>query len=206
MNYIKFGYGSIRTEQEFGRQLAKLHLYKGSSKFGFEINNKIGFTPQINTWYDNWVEFFINNRIKYQLDIAKLKYPTDISLQEIGEQLIKIIPSFFEGITITPSLLHGDLWTGNYSVSETGQPIIYDPACYWGHNEAELGIMKMFGGFSSTVFDEYHKIIPKEKGFEDRQSLYILYHTLNHLNLFGSSYSYSVLSIMKQLLSKKQKQ
>jgi len=147
------------------------------------------------------VDFFTRHRLQYQLDIAKIKYPSDINLHEAGARLLKILPSFFEGVTITPSLLHGDLWTGNFATSEDGKPIIYDPATYWGHSEAELGIMKMFGGFSYSVFEEYHKIIPKAPGFEERQALYTLYHYLNHLNLFGASYSTSALSIMKQLLS-----
>ena len=101
---------------------------------------------------------------------------------------------------IRPSLLHGDLWSGNYSADADGNPSIFDPACYYGHHEADLGITRMFGGFGPDFYDAYHEVIPKADGFAKRAMLYELHHHLNHYNIFGSSYRGGALSLMNRLL------
>ncbi|KAJ1803870.1 hypothetical protein LPJ56_006861, partial [Coemansia sp. RSA 2599] len=132
----------LRDHRRFGTYLAKLHSFKGPSKFGFDIDNFIGSTPQPNAWSDDWVRF-LHMRLKFQFDRAKFTG----RLRTASLELLDRLPQFFEGIEITPSLIHGDLWFGNCAEDEHGVPVIFDPAAYWGHSEAELGIMRVFGGF-----------------------------------------------------------
>lgn len=188
-----------QAQKRLGQQLAQLHLIE-HQQFGFEIENTIGSTPQINDWNDDWVTFFQKHRLGYQLDLIKEKYQ-DTDLLRKAELLSQGLPSFFEGIDFKPSLIHGDLWSGNFAMLEDGTPVMFDPASYFGHAEAELSIMNMFGGFTSHCFDAYHEIIPKSPGFERRQKLYQLYHYLNHYNLFGSGYRGQCLTLINDLLS-----
>ncbi|KAI7748621.1 hypothetical protein M8C21_012421 [Ambrosia artemisiifolia] len=112
-----------------------------------------------------------------------------------GQRLVKNIAALFEGVTIEPCLLHGDLWSGNISSDKNGEPVILDPACYYGHNEAEFG-MSWCAGFGGSFYNAYFEVMPKQPGFEKRRDLYLLYHYLNHYNLFGSGYRSSAMSII----------
>jgi len=198
MEFIKFS--SKSDEKKFARKLAKLHSFRPKEeKFGFEVDNFIGFTPQINQFESNWINFFKKNRLEKQFYFLNEDY---VKIKKMGEELIKKLDLFFIGIKIKPSLIHGDLWSGNFSFDENGEPIIFDPATYYGHNEVELSIMIMFGDLSKQFFDEYHKILPKQKGFEERILIYQLYHYLNHLNLFGNDYQSICESILTNLLEK----
>ena len=123
----------------------------------------------------------------------------DDLLRDYGHKLLNRLPKYFEGKTVFPSLLHGDLWSGNVATDESGHAVIYDPAAYYGHYEAELGIAGMFGGFSEDFYRAYYEKIPKAEGYKEREGLYKLYHYLNHLNIFGRSYYSSCISIMKSL-------
>ncbi|KAJ1954127.1 hypothetical protein EC988_002601, partial [Linderina pennispora] len=129
----------LRNQQRMGEQLAHLHLAKGPSRFGFEVDNLIGSTPQPNTWSDDWVEF-LRMRLEFQFSLAKFAGV----VAALSNELLARLPEYFSGITITPALIHGDLWSGNCAADEAGEPVIFDPAPVWGHNEAELGIMRMF--------------------------------------------------------------
>lgn len=182
-----------------GEKMATLHKEATALQFGFEIDNTIGTTPQPNEWCEDWVQFFSEKRLGYLLQLIEQQYQ-DLEVHLLGEELLKTLPNFFEGLTITPSLLHGDLWSGNTGRDHREQPVIFDPASYFGHHEADLSIAKMFGGLGSPFFDAYHAIIPKEAGFEERSSLYQLYHYLNHYLLFGPSYRGSCLTIMQKLI------
>jgi protein-ribulosamine 3-kinase len=199
MEYIPFGGEKSWSQKRLGENLASLHLQSEEKRFGFFSNNTIGSTPQKNTWSSDWVDFFSLHRLQFQLDLAFKKYGNE-DLKELGEKLLKVLPKYFEGLKIFPSLIHGDLWSGNMAVDEAGNPVIFDPAVYYGHHEAELGIMAIFGGFSEEFYSAYHEKIPKERGFGERHELYKLYHYLNHLNIFGSSYFPVCFSIMKSLL------
>jgi len=196
MEKLPLGRVSSSTQRRLGQELAQMHLApmptdgrreKFKGKFGFFVDNTIGSTPQLNGWMDDWVEFYRDRRLRFQLDLAVRKFG-DRELREKGAKLLDILPKFFEGVEVTPSLIHGDLWSGNYAGGMDEEPVIFDPACYFGHHEAELSIMRMFGGFSDTFFQAYHERIPKAPGFEKRALLYQLYHYLNHLNLFGTDY------------------
>ena len=198
MEHLQLSAHTPSSQKELGTLLAKMHLAKGAKKFGYDINNTIGTTPQINTWSENWVEFFIHQRLVVQLKLLEQKRG-DTEILSRGEKFIERYTTYFKGIQITPALLHGDLWSGNTAADEKGKPVIYDPAVYYGHDEAEFGILLMFGGFTQEFHEAYRELIPMEPGFQERQLGYQLYHYLNHYNIFGSSYRPSCMSILAKL-------
>ncbi|KAF8780221.1 hypothetical protein HU200_001889 [Digitaria exilis] len=155
-------------------------------------------TPQINTWTADWIEFYSKHRLGYQLELASRRYG-DSAIYEKGQRLIKNIRPLFYGAVLEPCLLHGDLWSGNISSDTNGDPVILDPACYYGHNEAEFG-MSWCAGFGGEFYNAYFQVMPKQPGFEKRRDLYLLYHYLNHYNLFGSGYRSSAMSIIEDYL------
>lgn len=204
MDHLDFG---ARGDQAaFGRALARMHLAaplaaeaRDEGKFGFVVNNTCGDTPQPNEWCDDWVDFYLNRRIRHQLRLAR-----DGALSDLGERVCEMAPRWFEPFDasnpIRPSILHGDLWSGNIGTVD-GRPSVFDPATYYGHNEAEFG-MSWCAGFSDAFYDAYHETFPKtEERFEERRLLYRLYHYLNHYNLFGGGYKRQCVEIMKTLLS-----
>lgn len=185
---------------QLGRAIAELHLAPPvlpeaqAGKFGFEVDNTIGSTPQLNGWASNWVDFFRERRLRYQA--ARTGDPTVI---ELTDKLCDRLDIFFEDIKddIRPSLIHGDLWSGNISGCD-GEVAIFDPASYYAHSEAEFG-MSWCAGFSRTFWEAYHELVPKAPGFEMRKPLYQLYHYMNHYNLFGGGYAGPVMSILADL-------
>ncbi|OVA19802.1 Fructosamine/Ketosamine-3-kinase [Macleaya cordata] len=160
MEYIEFG--SSRGDQSvLGKKLAEMHKASKSNKgFGFDVDNTIGSTPQINTWSTDWVEFFAEHRLGYQLKLAREQYG-DSTIYEKGQRLIKNMGALFENVIIEPCLLHGDLWSGNISSDKNGEPVILDPACYYGHNEAEFG-MSWCAGFGGSFYNSYFEGIALE--------------------------------------------
>lgn len=168
------------------------------TQFGFSLPTCCGYLPQKNDWCNNWVEFFAQNRLKYQIDML-LEKRNDRDLLSLWPQLEQKIPTYFKDlVTIVPAIVHGDLWSGNYSYCADG-PVIFDPASFYAHNEYEFGIMQMFGGFGGAVYSAYHEIIPEAKGSKQRIQLYELFHHLNHWNHFGNGYKSGAISIMKSL-------
>ena len=181
----------IFDQKQLGKRLAEMHLAEPVLKeakngmFGFSVDNTIGATPQPNGWMDNWVEFFRERRLRHQVLLTG-----DGKLINKGTKLCNKLDDLFEDVkgTIKPSLLHGDLWSGNIcGEGEKGDVVIFDPACYYGHHEAEFG-MSWCMEFTSAFWEEYRKLIPKAPGFDQRKRLYQLYHYLNHYNLFGGGY------------------
>lgn len=187
-----------KSHKMLGRQLAEMHLKQGREKFGLGFDNTIGATYQINTWSESWCRFFSKYRLEFQLKMIDEKY-RDAELAQAGKKLLLRLPEYFKGLEIKPSLLHGDLWSGNTACLPDGTPVVYDPASYWGHHEADLSMMGMFGGFSQDFFDAYHEILPKEAGFSERIQLYRLYHYLNHYLIFGLSYRRACLDLLNIL-------
>jgi len=158
------------------RMLAQAHRKRGPA-FGWERDNYIGATPQVNSWRDDWTEFWFENRMKPQLALARQK---GFALPEIPRGLLaEHRPQ--------PSLLHGDLWSGNVNFMPEG-PVVFDPAVYYGDREADLAMTELFGGFPREFYDVYNDVFPLPGGYAQRKPLYNLYHLLNHLNLFGRSY------------------
>ncbi|MCE5316688.1 MAG: fructosamine kinase family protein [Parachlamydia sp.] len=198
LEYIEMHPGSPKTDRILGEKLALMHLKEASREFGFDCDNTLGPTPQLNPWTGDWVQFFRKSRLEFQLALIQERY-RDAEIVELGNRLCHHLETLFQGLSIRPSLLHGDLWAGNATVV-ADEPVIFDPACYYGHHEAELSIMQMFGGFSREFFLAYHARIPKAEGFEERQLCYQLYHYLNHYNIFGPGYRQSCLSILQKLV------
>ncbi|KAK2407191.1 protein-ribulosamine 3-kinase, chloroplastic [Trifolium repens] len=199
MEFIEFG-GYRGDQSVLGRKLAEMHKAGKSSKgFGFDVENTIGSTPQINTWSSDWIKFYGEHRLGYQLQLALDQY-SDKTIFEKGQRLVENITPLFDNVVIEPCLLHGDLWSGNISSDKNGEPVILDPACYYGHNEAEFG-MSWCAGFGASFYNSYFEVIPKQPGFEKRRDLYMLYHYLNHYNLFGSGYRSSAMSIIDDYLA-----
>jgi fructosamine-3-kinase len=197
------GRGNNQAWAEMGQKLAALHKYQPphsnssiNNHFGWDINNTIGSTPQINNWTNNWAEFWAEYRIGYQLKLAKNRgghFPQ-------GERLLKVIPDLLAGYSPQPSLVHGDLWGGNAGVTSGGEPVIFDPAAYWGDREVDIAMTKLFGGFSAAFDHGYNQVWPLDSGSEQRKSLYNLYHILNHFNLFGGSYESQANLMIQQIL------
>jgi len=183
-----------------GEQLAALHRCAGS-RFGFEQNNFIGTTPQANAWSNDWVTFWRENRLDFQLRLAA-ENGYGGQLQRLGEKLSEALPAFFADYTPLPSLLHGDLWSGNHAYLADGTPTIFDPAVYYGDRECDLAMTELFGGFHADFYASYRAAYSLDAGYATRKNLYNLYHILNHANLFGGGYAGQAELMIKQLLSK----
>ncbi len=195
--WLQLGRPSGDTEAEFGRQLALLHETT-QERFGWHRDNTIGLTPQHNDWSDSWVDFFREQRLGFQLRLAAEK-GFGGALQEQGARLQRRLPVFFEHHKPRPALLHGDLWGGNWA-SCHGEPVIFDPAVYYGDPESDLAMTRLFGGFGSAFYQAYAAHKPAASGSHDRSDLYQLYHVLNHLNLFGSAYLGRAQELINRLL------
>ena len=187
------------SEQRLAQQLAALHQIR-QAFFGWHQDNTIGSTTQCNDCSDNWVSFWRINRLGFQLSLAE-KNGYKGNLIHSGEKLCELLHHFFSDYQPQPSLLHGDLWSGNAAVTEQGEPVIFDPACYYGDREADIAMTELFGGFSSHFYAAYHQSYPLDSGYSVRKTLYNLYHILNHLNLFGASYQHQSQQMINYLLS-----
>jgi protein-ribulosamine 3-kinase len=168
-----------------GHALAKLHRVTGDA-FGWDGDNFIGTTPQINTPHRSWPHFFGERRLRPQLQLA-LQNGMDKTLVAKGDAIIERIGGLFIGYQPAPSLLHGDLWSGN-AAQYDGRPVIFDPACYYGDRETDIAMAELFGGFPTSFHVAYRAAWPLDSGYEARKPLYNLYHILNHFNLFGGAY------------------
>ncbi|PIE43222.1 MAG: ketosamine-3-kinase [Gammaproteobacteria bacterium] len=178
---------------ELGKQLAHLHN-QPATQFGFDHDNYCGSTPQINTWNINGHAFFAESRLGYQTRIAydnkRINRRLRDKIDNLGARLEQLIPSQ------PPSLIHGDLWSGNLLFDSRGAPVLIDPACHYGWAEAELAMTSLFGGFPNAFYAAYEGERPQVSGWRDREPIYNLYHLLNHVNLFGGAYLGQVESIV----------
>ena len=187
-------------QELMGRRLALLHQATHRESFGFDEDNYLGTTPQPNAWMDNWVDFWRERRLSWQLDLFSRKTDPKDMILTMGTRLQEQLDELLGGVDEPAVLLHGDLWSGNAAADEKGEPVIFDPACYYGHREAEIGMMRLFGGFGSRCEAAYAEVWPLQSGADRRITLYRLYHELNHLNLFGRGYYNTCIATMKQLL------
>ena len=203
LEYIESGSPVENFSEKFGRQFANLHRSNGSS-FGYFEDNFIGSSNQINIpQNDNWAEFYMENRLMYQFRLTEKNGFATSELKDGIKHLEKNIEKILDGSKETPTLLHGDLWGGNYIIDQRGNPCLIDPAVYYGHREADLAMTKLFGGFDSHFYNAYNEEFPLLDGWEYRENIYKLYHTLNHLNLFGSSYYGQSISLINSYKKKK---
>jgi len=196
LEWIDFELAEGATEKLLGQQLAKQHRYC-AERFGWHRDNTIGSTPQRNLWNDDWLEFMVEDRLGFQLELAAENGFTG-DLQIEGAALCKNLGQFFAGYWPEASLLHGDLWGGNWAAAD-GAPVIFDPAVYYGDRESDIAMTKLFGGFGVPFYDAYEEAWSLAAGSGQRILLYQLYHVLNHLNLFGGSYLNRALSIIRAL-------
>lgn len=191
MEYIESGARPGAFFRDFGVKLARLHRERTETSFGFSMDNFIGSTPQPNPWTETWIGFFAEYRLGYQIRLARTKGLLDKRTVDEVEGII----SRLDLLLVEPeqaSILHGDLWGGNYLVDASGEPVIIDPAVFYGHREADLAMTELFGGFSPDFYRAYEEEWPLQPGYRERRDLYNLYHMLNHLNIFGSGYSGAV--------------
>ena len=185
--------------EDFGRSLARMHRNGRNSECGFSEDNYIGASPQLNSRIKGWIDFFRIRRLEYQLKMARDRGLADSSMTALVSSVLDrldhiLIPCDTGGA----SLLHGDLWSGNFITGPQGRACIIDPAVYYGHREADLAMTRLFGGYDPVFYKAYNEEWPLEPGAPERTDLYNLYHMLNHLNLFGGSYAGSVISIARK--------
>ena len=195
LDYIEEGTAREGSHEQFGRELAALHQVH-NDRFGLDHDNYIGRLPQSNTWHDRWTDFFIHERMEPQLkmavDAGKLSASVTKAFDNMYEKLPGIMPEE------DPSLLHGDLWGGNYFYNAEGNATLYDPAVYYGNREIELAFTHLFGGFSGDFYQAYNETWALQPGFRKRIDIYNLYPLLVHTNLFGGHYGSRVASIVRR--------
>ncbi|WP_117234854.1 fructosamine kinase family protein [Vibrio maerlii] len=197
LNY--FPTKALNTDEasfNFGQQLARLHQWGEQKEYGFDSDNYVGATLQPNRWEKKWHRFFSEQRIGWQLQLLSEKGielgNSEAIIQAVSDELAHHHP--------TPSLLHGDLWSGNVANSAFG-PLCFDPSCYWGDRECDIAMTELFGGFNNQFYAGYASVLPLSSGYEHRRTIYNLYHILNHCNLFGGHYLDEAQSIIEEMLS-----
>ncbi|MEM1222912.1 MAG: fructosamine kinase family protein [Verrucomicrobiota bacterium] len=194
---LSFSVSNQTSWEEMGQQLAALHHHT-AGYFGWSADNWIGATPQINNPENDWSTFFREHRLKPQLKIASRKGYRFAQ----ADKLLASVEALLRDHRPKPSLLHGDLWSGNAGFCDDGTPVIFDPASYYGDRETDLAFTKVFGGFPAAFYDAYTAAFPLEPGHETRSKLYNLYHILNHANLFGGGYINEAGSMIHELVNR----
>lgn len=223
LEYISSGRGCHDFWEDFGRGLANMHLHPkamdkskaestsasktvvGDDKgpgdstrkisFGFDHNNYIGSLPQSNKWHPTWIDFFVAERLEEQLKLARDEGRAGKDLSAMFQKAYRHLTDFFP--EEPPALLHGDLWSGNFMTGNNGQAVIIDPAVYLGHRYMDLGMSKLFGGFSAAFYEAYNQTYPLEKSWQKSMDIANLYPLMVHVNLFGGGYINSVKSILR---------
>lgn len=195
------------NESLLGRKLAHFHRSSylnhidnktsQNKTYGFEKDNYIGLSTQKNMWSGNWCDFWLQCRLKPQLVQAS---KTGLFSSELLNTLSEAISSLLKAHEPEPCLLHGDLWSGNKAYLDNGEPVIYDPACYYGDRETDIAMTELFGGFTGQFYRAYNNVWPLDGGYEKRKAIYNLYHILNHFNLFGRGYSGHVQRLASQII------
>lgn len=199
MELLEFGGGNRNVMQLFGRQLADLHCHT-EAEFGWARDNTIGATHQPNDPNPDWLNFWHKQRLGYQLQLAERNGGSGRLIRK-GEQLLSGLEAFFTDYQPVASALHGDLWSGNFSILRSGEPVIFDPAFYYGDREADIAMTELFGGFGGDFYAAYNEAWPLDSGYNVRKTFYNLYHILNHFNMFGGGYASQAEGMIERLLS-----
>lgn len=199
LEWIPFGPGSRTTDATLGEQLAWQHRCT-HEQFGWDRDNTIGSTPQRNARSRDWPSFYRDHRLAVQLELAARNH-ADPAVLERGWRLCESLPAFFSDYRPAPSLLHGDLWGGNWGADDDGMPVIFDPAVYYGDRETDVAMTRLFGGFGPAFYAAYQSTWPLDAGAAAREPLYNLYHVLNHYNLFGGAYLRQAGAMIERLLA-----
>ena len=197
LEWLDFGRASTDHWRVMGQQLARLHLAGGSTQYGWQQDNVIGSTPQRNSWENDWAIFFAEHRIGFQLELARRKGGNFSQPRAV----IPKIQALLDNRQPPPSLVHGDLWSGNAAVLTTGGPVILDPAVYYGDPEVDIAMTELFGGFPASFYQGYNTVLALDPGYQHRKTLYNLYHILNHFNLFGGGYEQQAQQMLKRCLN-----
>ncbi|MGF1603376.1 MAG: fructosamine kinase family protein [Thermosynechococcaceae cyanobacterium] len=197
LEWLNLGSQANVDWDNMGQRLAAMHRTVSEQGYGWHQNNTIGDTPQLNPWADNWGMFFAEHRIGYQLRLAQRRGGPFSQ----GATLLEAIPDLLADHHPQPSLVHGDLWSGNAAFAE-GVPVILDPAVYYGDREVDIAMTELFGGFPRAFYEGYNKAWPLPEAYSKRKILYNLYHILNHFNLFGGSYAAQAERMIDQVLSR----
>lgn len=196
LEWIEEGDNTAFSQQKLGRALALLHQHS-NSQFGLDHNNYMGSLPQSNTQYSSWTDFFIYERLKPQVEIGRAKgFLNQDVLKQFGnlyEKLDTLYPKE------NPSLVHGDLWSGNYMIDKFNTPVLIDPAIFYANREVDIAMTMLFGGFPQSFYEAYNEVFPLQDGWKARIGLWNLYPLLIHLNLFGSSYLPEIKEILKRI-------
>jgi protein-ribulosamine 3-kinase len=199
LEWIEAAAAGTSCERRLGEGLAALHAVT-APRFGWERDNTIGRTPQLNGWTDGWAEFLRERRLRPQLELAAHNGFGAV-LTARGERLLESLPALLAGHVAAASLLHGDLWGGNWLAATSGEPVIFDPAVYYGDREADLSMTRLFGGFGAAFYRAYETLAPLAPGAAVRSELYNLYHVLNHANMFGAGYARQARAMIDHLLA-----
>jgi fructosamine-3-kinase len=202
ISYLVLEYIELQSQRkpaDTGKQLAKMHNHH-AIQHGWKRDNTIGSTPQINKLKNDWVSFWKSERLLFQLKLAKTNGYSNRAYDHCLK-LIDNVDIFFTHYKPNPSLLHGDLWGGNCASDETGNPVLYDPAVYYGDRETDIAMTELFGGFSADFYASYNEHHPLDSGYNTRKKLYNLYHILNHFNIFGEGYASQAENMTLQLLA-----
>lgn len=191
--------GVVEGQAALGEVLAGMH---GSiaNAFGWYRENYIGKNRQANIWTEDWPTFIREHRIGFQLEMAKRNGLRRSICDRIALLLLEL-HRFYDNYAPTPSLLHGDLWSGNYGLMGDAKPVVFDPAVYYGDREADIAMTELFGGFDEAFQAAYRAVWPLDPGYDTRRDLHQLYHVLNHFNLFGGAYARQALSLTNRLLA-----
>lgn len=200
LEWLELGTKSAEAERRLGTALAAMHRTT-STRFGWPSDNYIGRTPQSNTWASTWIEFFGERRLRPQLDLAARR-GIGGRVVERGETLLANLDAWLGDHSPVPSLVHGDLWGGNWGASPPGVPYLFDPAVHYADREVDLALTRLFGGFGEAFYRAYDETWPPAPGRDERIELYNLYHLLNHFNLFGSGYRSAVAASVERLVSR----
>jgi fructosamine-3-kinase len=188
-------FADLPRGEAMGRALARLHRIAQGSRFGWHLDNFIGRTPQVNAWDDAWVRFFRDRRLRPQFELASAHRLRG------ADALLDAVPHLLRDHAPAPSLLHGDLWGGNWAADARGEPVVFDPAVYFGDREADLAMTRLFGGFGPAFYAAYQSDWPLDQAAGTRRGFYNLYHVLNHFNLFGGGYAAQAEGLIDGLLA-----
>jgi fructosamine-3-kinase len=197
LEWINKGIKTEKFWKDFGKQLAALH-HATHSHFGFFEDNYMGALPQTNNPQKSWIDFFIEHRLKPQIQMAQGKKLLSAKHISHFESLYPKLAEVFN--EEKPSLLHGDLWSGNYMCNQNSEPVLIDPAVYFGHRSMDLAMTTLFGGFDKSFYDSYHYYFPFPSNYYQQWDVCNLYPLLIHLNLFGSGYLGQVERILKKFV------
>jgi fructosamine-3-kinase len=196
MEYLEGAQQSGAYWENLGRSLGEMHRNVRSDRYGLEHNNYIGRLPQRNRWHNDWLTFFIEERLEVQLQMAIEQRQVDATFAARYRAFYKKLPDLLS--KDPPSLLHGDLWSGNVMTGPAGQACLIDPAVYYGHREIELSFTKMFGGFGGEFYTAYQEVWPLTPGFDSRIDIYNIYPSMVHVNLFGGAYLDGVERVLRR--------